>query len=388
MRKSRWLSLTLATAALAVLAATATASAARAPYAAAAATAASCKSPTIGFAAPITGPAASLGVQQKNWFRFFVGQWNAKHSTKLKYVEGDTKLPDVAEATKVAQQFASNSSILAVVGPAGSQENQASTAAFKRAGLAWVSGSATADSLTDGSRAGYMFRTVPRNAAQAGTISRYMLGTFGVKSGDTVVIVDDKEAYGQGLSDAVQKLLTAAGVKVQRESIDPDPAKNPDFASLAAKVPNNAKAVYIPWQLPTSAQTFGQALKEQGRNVTLFGSDGLFDPTTFKINGSYVSLWARVADKKQLAAFQKKYGGPQYFGAPSYLAAQVVAEAIARACTDGKVSRAEIRAQLKKTNIATSLSGSPVRFNRNGDLTIQQAFIFKIVGGSYIAVRS
>src|SRR6188472_1389198 len=298
MKQSRWLVLASFAAALAAVVATSAATAA--PSAQSATAAASCSSPTIGFAAPITGPAASLGAQQRNWFRFFVNDWNAKRSTKLKYVEGDTKLPNVAEATKVAQQFASNSSILAVVGPAGSQENEASTAVLKRGGLAWVSGSATADSLTDGSRRGYLYRTVPRNAAQAGTIASYMLGTFGVKSGDTVVIVDDKEAYGQGLSDSVQKLLTAKGVKVQRESIDPDPAKNPDFGSLAAKVPTDAKAVYTPWQLPTSAQTFGQALKEQGRNVTMFGSDGLFDPSTFKIDGSFVSLWARVADKKVL----------------------------------------------------------------------------------------
>ena len=386
MKRSRWLVLASFAAALAAVVATSAATAA--PSAQSATAAASCSSPTIGFAAPITGPAASLGTQQRNWFRFFVNDWNAKHSTKLKYVEGDTKLPNVAEATKVAQQFASNSSILAVVGPAGSQENEASTAVFKRGGLAWVSGSATADSLTDGSRRGYLYRTVPRNAAQAGTIASYMLGTFGVKSGDTVVIVDDKEAYGQGLSDSVQKLLTAKGVKVQRESVDPDPAKNPDFGSLAAKVPTDAKAVYTPWQLPTSAQTFGQALKEQGRNVTMFGSDGLFDPSTFKIDGSFVSLWARVANKKVLAAYTKKYHAPQYFGAPSYEAVQVVANAIDRACKDGTVTRDEVRAQIQKTNIANTISGLPLRFNANGDLRVQKAFIFKIADGDYTPVAS
>jgi branched-chain amino acid transport system substrate-binding protein len=386
MNRSRWLVRASLAAALAAVAATSTATAA--PSAQRAASAASCSSPTIGFAAPITGPAATLGAQQRDWFRFFVNDWNAAHSTKLKYVEGDTKLPDAAEATKVAQQFASNSSILAVVGPAGSQENEASTAAFKRAGLAWVSGSATADSLTDGSRRGYLYRTVPRNAAQAGTIASYMLGKFGVKSGDTVVIVDDKESYGQGLSDSVQKLLSAKGVKVQRESIDPDPAKNPDFGSLAAKVPTDAKAVYIPWQLSASAQTFGQSLKEQGRNVTLFGSDGLFDPSTFKIDGSFVSLWARVADKKILGAFMKKYHAPDYFGAPTYMAVQVVANAVERACKDGTVTRDEVRKQIQKTNIVNSMSGLPLRFNANGDLRVQKAFIFKIAGGDYTPVAS
>ena len=64
---------------------------------------------------------------------------------------GDTQLgDDTAFAVKVAQSFASNSKILGVVGPAGSQEVVASTAAYKAGGLGFVSGSATPTTLTDG----------------------------------------------------------------------------------------------------------------------------------------------------------------------------------------------------------------------------------------------
>ena len=226
MKKSRWFILASLTAVLAVLAATTTAGAARVPASVGSAAAASCKTPTIGLAAPITGPAAPLGVTQRNWFKFTVANWNKTHTTKIKTVEGDTKLPDVNEATKVAQQFASNSSILAVVGPAGSQENEASTAAFKRGGLAWVSGSATRVSLTDGSRAGYFFRTVPNDDAQGKSVAKFILAKL-AKSGDTVVIVDDKESYGLGLSDGVQKILEAAGVKVRARVDRSRPVEEP-----------------------------------------------------------------------------------------------------------------------------------------------------------------
>ena len=33
---------------------------------------------TIGVAAPITGPAASIGQQQLRWAQFYVKQWNAR----------------------------------------------------------------------------------------------------------------------------------------------------------------------------------------------------------------------------------------------------------------------------------------------------------------------
>ena len=77
-----------------------------------------CKSgATIGLLAPITGPAASLGQPQRNWARFFVSRWNASHKRfKITMREGDTQLPNVAEATKAAQTLAANSRILGVVG--------------------------------------------------------------------------------------------------------------------------------------------------------------------------------------------------------------------------------------------------------------------------------
>ena len=88
---------------------------------------------SIGIATPITGPAASLGAQQLAWAQFYVSQWNkqkAHKKTRYTLVQGDTQLPNAAEAIKVAQKFASTSKILAVVGPAGSQEVQDTTAAF------------------------------------------------------------------------------------------------------------------------------------------------------------------------------------------------------------------------------------------------------------------
>src|ERR671938_145904 len=80
------------------------------------------KTRTIGFLGPITGPAASLGQQQVKWFRYYVIRYNATHKkTKFRSVEGDTILAGpggTAEAVKAAQTVASNSKVLALVGPA------------------------------------------------------------------------------------------------------------------------------------------------------------------------------------------------------------------------------------------------------------------------------
>src|SRR2546427_7041700 len=130
----------------------------RAQQHATASAAASCKSPHIGMSAPITGPAGPIGSDQLNWARYFVATWNQAHPKfHVTLDEFDDQL-DPAKAAMGAQSFASNSKDLAVIGPAGNQQVIAAAPIYKRAGLAFISGSATKVSLTDGTYKGYFFR--------------------------------------------------------------------------------------------------------------------------------------------------------------------------------------------------------------------------------------
>src|SRR5215470_6757817 len=95
------------------------------------------KQVTIGFAYPATGGVAFLGASQLDWAKYAQKRWNKSHKLKVRLVQGDTKLTTDASANlAVAHSFASNGKILAVTGPAGSQEVQDSNIAiYKRAGL-------------------------------------------------------------------------------------------------------------------------------------------------------------------------------------------------------------------------------------------------------------
>jgi branched-chain amino acid transport system substrate-binding protein len=328
---------------------------------------------TIGVAAPLTGPASSIGVQQLHWVQYFVKRWNSVKANKkqqLKIVQGDTQLGvDTAFAVKVAHSFASNSKVLAVVGPAGSQEVVASTSAYKAGGLGFVSGSATrttlTDGKTDGNRIGFFYRSVPNDSVQAPTVAKYMMNTLKWKR---VYIIDDQETYSQGLADGVQAILKSKGVTVTRNSISQQAS---DFSSVIAKIPGNTQGVYIPWQLAPQAQAFGQQLKAAGKSsIKLFGSDGLFSPD-WKTSGSYDSFFPVNTNDPVVKAFAKAHGGDgQYFGAPSYVAAQVEANAITSACKagHGKTSRAAVRKLIAKTKLKTSILGFGVSFTKGGDL--------------------
>jgi len=347
------------------------------------------KGVSVGMLAPITGKAASIGSDQLHWAEFYFTQWNkVKGHVKIKLVQGDTQL-DPSKASTVAQSFASNGAIMGVIGPAGSDEVQATAPILKKAGLAFASGSATRVSLTDGSNKGYFFRDVPNDGVQGPTAANYMLNTLKVKSGDTVMVVDDQESYSTGLADIVGKSLQAKDVKVDRESVSQNAT---DFSSLVGKVTGSVKVVYLPFQLATQAQLFAQQLKAQGKSAIAFGSDGTFDSKSFNVSGSYISFFAPdvttiKTDAAVVKAFNKQYpGGTSPFGAPNYVLAQMYSQAITKSCGDGKLTRAEVRTNLAKVSLGTTILGTPIKFTTNGDIAGAKFHIFKIVNGKYVTV--
>jgi branched-chain amino acid transport system substrate-binding protein len=327
---------------------------------------------TIGVAAPITGPASFIGQQQLRWAKSYVKRWNAQKANrkqKIKIIQGDTQLGvDTAFAVRVAKSFASNSKVLGVVGPAGSQEVVASTSAYKGGKLAFVSGSASRTTLTDGhtdgNRRGYFYRVVPNDSIQAPTVANYITKKLKWKR---VYIIDDQETYSQGLANGVQSRLKARGVNVTRNSIS---QTDTDFSSVIAKIPNNTQGIYIPWQLVPQAQTFGQQLRAAGKGrIKLFGSDGLFAPGAWKITGSYDSFFPVDSADPIVRAYAKAHKGDgEYFGAPSFVATQVVVGAVTKACKDGKATRAEVRKLVAKTKLRDSILGLPISFKASGDL--------------------
>jgi branched-chain amino acid transport system substrate-binding protein len=366
------------------------ASSAAAPTTVAKATATCKGGVSVGFMGPITGPAASIGSDQLHWAQFFLGIWNKnKKHIKLKLVQGDTQL-DPSKGSVVAQQFASNSSIMGVIGPASSSVVEAVAPILQKSGLAFASGSATRVSLTGGSLKGYFFRDVPNDGVQGPTDANYMMSDLGVKSGDSVMVVDDQESYSTGLADIVQSQLRAKGVKVDRESVS---QKATDFSSLVAKVGSSTKVVFLPFQLATQAQLFAQQMKAQGKSAIVFGSDGTFDSANFNTPGAYVSFFAPdvttiAKDAKAVANFKKQYGASTTpFGAPNFVLAQMYASAITKACKDGKITRAEVRTDLANVAVKSTILGTPMRFTPSGDVLGAAFHIFKIQSdGSYQTV--
>jgi len=331
---------------------------------------------TIGMEGPLTGPVAVLGQEQLHFAQLALLKDNLANHTKITLVQGDTQL-NPAQATTVTQQLTSNPKIVAVVGPAGSQEVQAVGPLFARAGIAFISGSATAADLTTGKYPTF-FRTVSKDSVQGPQDANYIVNNLHPKA---LMIVDDQEAYSTGLVSAMVPIFKTAGIKVDHESVS---QKTTDFSSLVAKVTPATTVVVLPWQIAANAQQFGRNLAQQHKNAVIFGTDGLFSPGTFTINGSYVSsfgpdITAIPADKALAALAKTKYGSFGTFGPPVFAATHVIDNAIAAVCKSGQTpSRANVLAAIKKTNEPATILGQPIKFDSHGDVVNGKFFLFKI----------
>ncbi len=338
---------------------------------------------SIGFIGPITGDAAFIGTEQLNWTRLAVDIFNEENGTEFVLVEGDSML-DPAEGSLVATQFLSDDNIIATVGPAGSQVVQAAIPILDGE-MVFISGSATVNELTADSTTFY--RTVGLNRNQARDAARFLSETLGVAS---VMVVDDQESYSTGLADDITLVLEEAGVAVTRESVSQDAA---DFSALVSKIEEDV--VYLPWQLANKAQVFADQMAEQGIEATIVGADGL-DSGDFTPDGAYITRFApdvtAFDDTATVAVVERyldEYGEfATVFGPPSYVATQVIAEAMKFVCDVGSAPNREgVMAAVRGTSLEGSVLGRPITFQGSGDLADAPFFfIWQHQGGELVFV--
>ena len=341
-----------------------------------------CRGASLGFAGPLTGPAAFLGQEQISWSRFAVKQFNSQNKTSFKIVQGDTQL-SASLARTVGRQFVSNANILGVIGPSTSQAVISSAGLFKTAKLAAVSGSATRTDLTTAGKFPTFFRVVPNDFVQSPSIVNFAVNVLKAKK---VVVIDSQDDYSTALAKGVTYRFRLKRVTVQRESVA---ATDTDFSSLVTNVPNDAQVVVFATQTAAAAQTLSNQLREQGKRAVVLGTDGAYSPGVFKPRNGYVSSFAPdirlvqggAAIVRAYNAFSKnKTFGT--FGPPSYMATWVLMAAINTACRDGSATRAEVTANVKKTRLPSILGGQ-IRFTTKGDVAGAKFYMFKITNGKY-----
>ena len=336
---------------------------------------------SIGVLTVLTGAAGPQGREMLHWAQLAVEQFNEENGTDIKVVEGDDQL-DPAQAATIAQQWVSDDSIVAVVGPESDSTVESAGPIFGEPGMAMVSSTATSSRLTEGKYPTF-YRVTPPDSLQGSQDAQYMIDNLDAKK---VFVIDDQSAYSKGIADVVVPLLEDDGVDVSRDSVS---QTNTDYSALVSKIADDTDVVFLPWMLAANAQLFGDQMAEQGKTATIFGTDGVFSPQDFKVEGSYLSSFSPDVQNNPdyadlVQEFEDKYGQFGAFGLTTYPATQVVLDAVKKACDDGggTADRAAVAEAVKNTDISDSILG-PIAFEDNGEMTDAKFFTYTIKDGNY-----
>ncbi len=348
-----------------------------------------CKGLRVGLLAPLTGPAAASGQEQLRWARFAVRRYNRAHPRlPFKLVEHDTAF-DAGQAHARAVQLAADGRVMAVAGPAGSQEVPAVGTALAPKGIAFVSGSARAPELTAGpGRARGFFRVVASDLAQAPLLASFAAKDLGARR---VAVVDDRTAYGAALAAAAHKRLLALGADVSRRSLDPQHA---DYDALVESIPERVEVILLLWSSAGQARTFHARLRADGRKATVLGGDRLdaaewisgADGQYFVSFAPDLRSYSDAGTVSLLREYVREFGPVESkYGPPVFVALQVVQKALERACRDGRASRAEVQRHIRAVRFGSILRYT-VRF-RGGDVPQARFFVYRVASGTATMVR-
>jgi branched-chain amino acid transport system substrate-binding protein len=342
----------------------------------------------IGYMGPLTGPVAFVGEEQSGFVEAAVQIFNEEHGTNIELVPGDSEInPDIGRV--VAERFAADADILAVVGPAGSQVCEATQPIFAEAGLAHITPSCTRTDLTQPGTPTF-FRPIPTDADQSKTDAAYMVDVLDIGS---AFLVDDQTSYGTGITDELVAELRARGVtEIQRASVSQEET---DFSSIATSVmASEAELVFFASQVQSQLATLSIQLREQGYAGYYFLPDGGFqldwvDVAGAAADGAFVSFFApdpklvpeaQPYTQRYAATHGEEFGA---FGGAAAFATYIALEAIDQCVQAYDVSRACVVDALANLELDTSPLGIPVAFGPGNQLRGSQFFLFQIQNGEF-----
>ncbi len=347
----------------------------------------------IGGAGPFTGDLAKIGTDALQAVQMAVEDFNASGAMPgvTFTVEVGDDGADPAKAATIAEKFASDESVVGVVGPMTSGAVQAALPILDEANLAQITQSATAVNL---STLGFpvFHRVNPSDAVQGPSIAKYMIDDLNVES---VFIIDDGEAYSKGLADQVETALKDGNVTVKRAQIA---GADKDFATVLTQVKDmNPSLLFTPLPSPPQAAAIAKQMKSMGFQIQMMGADGTHDPELMTAaggatEGMYSTVLGPLPEtldsaKPFLDKYVAKYQVTSAFTAQSYEATNVLLEAIKTVgVVDGKVDRAAVNDALSASNY-NGILGFPIAFTPEGDLVGGGITVLQVKGTEFVPVK-
>ena len=316
--------------------------------------------------------------------------WNKTHKLQLTIVQGDTQL-DPAKASVVAQSMASNSSIVGVIGPAGSQEVTAVAPILKKAGLAFISGSAT-NVVADGRQAqGLLLPRRPERRRPGPDGGDYMMPAPRRQEGHEG---HDRRRPGVVLDRASPTSSAACSRRpASRSTASRSARRRPTSRRSSPRSASSTKVVFLPFQLASQAQLFAQQLKSQGKSAIVVRQRRHVRLVEVQRQRELrlVLRSRRDDDRGQQGDRRRVQQGVPGRHEP-VRRPELRRRAALRDGRDGWRARTarspapSSARRVAKVKLASTILGGPMSFTANGDVSGAKFLVFKIADGKYTTV--
>jgi branched-chain amino acid transport system substrate-binding protein len=239
----------------------------------------------LGVSAPITGPDAAVGMEDRNAAVVAVERWKEDNGSTINGHEIEVRVEDdgctEADITaEAARRLAAQPTLVAVVGPNCSAGAPAALPIFADAGITGISGSATQSDLsTNQPPGGFFFRTVYRNDLLGSLIGLFASFDLGARN---VYLIDDGESYGQDLAGRAQAIIELNGVRVVRVGIERGTV---DFRDVVQQIVRDDPDVVGFMGFNPEAGLLYRQLRDAGYDGVFGGSDAAATPEFIEAAG-------------------------------------------------------------------------------------------------------
>ena len=330
----------------------------------------------IGHVAPMSGAIAHLGKDNEYGARMAIDELNASGLTiggkkvKLELVSEDDAA-DPKQAAAVANKLV-DAKVNGVVGHLNSGTTIPASKIYSDAGIPQISPSATNPKYT---RQGFRtaFRVVADDVHLGGTLGRYAVRDL---KGRTIVTIDDRTAYGQGVADEFAKAVKASGGSIADAQYTTD--KSTDFTAVLTAVKAKKPDIVFYGGMDAVGGPMLRQMKQLGLNARFMGGDGICTAEMPKLSAGAMANDQVVcaeaggvdgSDKPGMDKFRddykKKFGvDVQLYGPYVYDAVKVMVAAMVKA---GSAEPAKYLPVLAKTEGFKGVTGN-ISFDDKGDL--------------------
>ncbi|MCK1793397.1 branched-chain amino acid ABC transporter substrate-binding protein [Pseudomonas violetae] len=333
----------------------------------------------IGVAGPMTGANAAFGEQYMKGAQAAADAVNAAggvNGEKIVLVKGDDAC-EPKQAVTVAKDL-TNQKVAGVVGHFCSSSTIPASEIYDEAGIIAITPGSTNPQVTERGLSA-MFRMCGRDDQQGIVAGDYIVD---VLKGKKVVVLHDKDTYGQGLADATKAQLVKRGVTpVLYEGLT---RGEKDFSTIVTKIRGaGADVVYFGGLHPEAGPLVRQ-LREQGlKDVKFMSDDGIVTDELVTtaggpqfVDGVLMTFGADprlLPDSKAVVdAFRKAGTEPEGYTLYAYASVQ----ALAAAFNGAKSNSGEKAAEWLKKNPVKTVMGEKT-WDSKGDLKVSDYVVYQ-----------